>query len=401
MQTTEKMQATGKDVGKPNVTPLNNQAVEGFGTYNIQPNTIQPTIQPSNLRKPQAVRDILQDEQYMGTYIAGKTYQVTLNASTAPGNDRHTDVCSAEKNNSTGQRIKGDNTKKHPSNEQRTKKYHTPKSEWIKIPDKHPAIISKDVFEQVQLIRAISRKNMSHRDYLLSGKTSCGCCGYALSYNAATAIHTYRCTKTHANPAAACHKMKVSSDELESPAMAIIKKQAEVVLGSELTSLDDLSDFRKASVSDDLSGYRKTSVGILSVDIPGNSTRLIAGAGHISDYEKQINQLSKERQSCYEQFVGGEIGRDTFQTLKAGYTLQIDMLNNQLSILKQSRRQAEQSKDASNKAEALARNALSETATSKDIVNALIEKVLVFPDNHVEIRWKFANFADGCNFIRM
>jgi len=35
------------------------------------------------------------------------------------------------------------------------------------------------------------------------------------------------------------------------------------------------------------------------------------------------------------------------------------------------------------------------TATPSDIVNALIEKVFVFPNNHIEIRWKFANFAEA------
>jgi hypothetical protein len=44
---------------------------------------------------------------------------------------------------------------------------------------------------------------------------------------------------------------------------------------------------------------------------------------------------------------------------------------------------------------ALAKNTLSETATPRDIVNALIDKVLVFPGNHIEIYWKFSNFAEN------
>ena len=106
-------------------------------------------------------------------------------------------------------------------------------------------------------------------------------------------------------------------------------------------------------------------------------------------FEKQASQLATQRQQCYERFVRGEIDRESFQTLKTDYTTQIDRLNNQISVLKQ----AELDRDASKKTEALAKNALSATATPKDIVNALIEKVLVFPNNHVEIRWKFAKFA--------
>jgi len=294
------------------------------------------SIQPTNRWKPQAVKDILKDEQYIGTYIAGKSFQLALDCS-----------CCAD-----------NYAKKNQRRKCRAKKYHVPKSEWVMIPDKHPAIISKDVFEQVQVIRANIRKNMNRRDYLLTGKTACGCCGFALVYSESTTPATYHCMKTHANPAAACHKMKISADELEGAVMAIIKKQAEVVLGS-----------------DDLSGFRKI----------GEGAQLLDG------YEQQISQLSYQRQHSYEQFVSSEISKDTFQALKTDYTAQIDRLNNQLSLLKQ----AEQKKGANQRAEALAKNALSETATPRDIVEALVEKVIVFPNNHVEISWKFANFAEA------
>jgi hypothetical protein len=65
-------------------------------------------------------------------------------------------------------------------------------------------------------------------------------------------------------------------------------------------------------------------------------------------------------------------------------------LNNQLAVLKQS----ERDKLANEKVAKIAETALSESATPKDIVNALVEKVLVSPNNRIEIRWKFANFAE-------
>ena len=162
--------------------------------------------------------------------------------------------------------------------------------------------------------------------------------------------------KTHADKTAACHKMKVASSEIDNVVITIIRKQAEVVLGSE-----------------DLTGFRKT------------------GARSMDDYEKQIYQLAERRQQCYEQFLSGEVGRDAFQSLKTDYTAQIDRLNNQLALLKQ----AERDKEADKKAVSAAKGALSEKATPRDVVDALVDKVLVFPGNHVEIHWKFANFAVG------
>jgi len=274
-------------------------------------------IQPTNRWLPQSIKDILKDEQYIGTYIAGKTYQI-----------------------STG------------------KMYLVPKSEWIRIPGKRPAIVSEEVFEQVQAIRADSRKHMRRREYLLSGKTACGCCGHALSYNDSGANHTYRCMHTHADPAAKCHKMKINANELEIAVMAIIRKQAETVL-----ACDDLSDFRKMSV----------------------------GERQVYDFEKQINQLAEQRQKCYERFMSLEIDRDTFRSLKEDYTARIAVLTSQLAVI----RQTERDKDANMKVAALAKDALSDKATPKDIVNALIDRVLVFPGNRLEIHWKFANFAEN------
>jgi hypothetical protein len=206
---------------------------------------------------------------------------------------------------------------------------------------------------------------MQPHNYLLKGKIICGTCGHAMIYNNATLQPTYRCMSTHADPTAACHKMKLSTAEVENAVMTIIRKQAEIILNS-----------------DDLSGFRKTTVGgkLLdgSVIQPG-----------ISDIEKQIGLLSKERQECYERFISLEIDRDTFHSLKVDYTKRIDGLTQQLAVFQQSARK----QDADKKTANLAKDALSETAEPKDIVDALIEKVLVFPGNHIEIHWKFENFA--------
>ena len=282
---------------------------------NIQPTYCWPTLR---------IREILKNEQYTGAYIAGKTYQ-----------------------------------------DKSGRKYHTPESEWIIIPDKHPAIVSKEAFEQVQALSSQGRRKMQPHNYLLKSKILCGTCGRSMIYGNTTTQPMYCCMATHADPLAACHKLKVSTDEVDDAVMAIIKKQAEVVLNS-----------------DDLSGFRKTTVSEKRFD--GSVVQL-----NNADIEKQINLLSKERQVCYERFVSLEIDRDTFRLLKADYTKQIDRLTQQLAVSQQSARKLE----ADKKNAALAKDALSETATDKDIVDALVERVLVFPCNHIEIHWKFADFG--------
>jgi len=130
------------------------------------------------------------------------------------------------------------------------------KSDWIIIPNHYEAIISKEDFGEVQARLARSKKlspckpahtKIRNRDYLLKGKLVCGCCGHSLSYHDQATTRKYYCNKTHANPAAACYKMKVTANELEDAVMVIIKKQAEAVRAS-----DALVDFRKVSESKQL-----------------------------------------------------------------------------------------------------------------------------------------------------
>lgn len=274
---------------------------------------IQPTYKWPTLR----VREILKNEQYTGAYIAGRTYQ-----------------------------------------DESGRKYHTPPSEWIIIPDKHPAIVSKEIFEQVQELISQGKRKMQPHNYLLKGKIVCGSCGHAMVYGNTTTQAMYRCMKTHADPTAACHKMKMSTDEVDNAIMTIIKKQAELVLES-----GNLSEIRKTNTD----------------------------GKQIKEFEKQIRQCIEQRQKYYEQFIQGEIDRDAFNMLKGECGARLEKLNNRLALLKQ----AERDSQASKKVSALAKEALSEIATPRDIVNALVDKVLVYPDNRIEIRWKFINFAKG------
>jgi len=150
--------------------------------------------------------------------------------------------------------------------------------------------------------------------------------------------------------------MKVNASQLENALLTIIKKQAEAVIGS-----------------DDLSGLRK----------PNDDIR------KISDCENQIKALSEQRQGCYERFMSGEIDHDTFMAMKNEYSEQIDGINTQTSLL----RQIGRDKETRGKIVAVTKEVMSETATLKDIVNALVEKVYVFPDKHLEIHWKFDDFT--------
>jgi hypothetical protein len=266
----------------------------------------------------ESVRKLLKNVQYTGAYVSGKERQ----------------------DYETG--------KRHKMRE----------CDWIVIPDKHPAIISSEVYEQVQelLFQSKKRRNKNPDALHFTGAVfKCGHCGFGLRYSELANPPRYHCVHTVSLPDAACHKLKANAHELENALLTIIRKQAEVVIGS-----------------DDLAGLRKAN----------GETR------QMEDCENRIMGLAEQRQECYERFIRGEIDHDTFMETKSRYTAQIDDISSHAALL----RQIARNKEAQNKIVAVAENVMDETATLKDIVNALVEKVFVFPDNHLEIHWKFADF---------
>jgi hypothetical protein len=236
--------------------------------------------------------------------------------------------------------------------------YHARQNDWIMIPDRHPAIVSKAEFDTVQELmeqRQNEKREMKSRDYLLKGKIRCGCCGYALAYDV-NHDPVYRCYKTAADPNAACHKMKVNVHEIDDAVLATVSKQVEILLNS------DLSELR----------------------VKGTE------AQQISDYEKQTRECVEQRQRFYEQFVLHEIDRETHQTLQAECAERIERLKSQIAVV----RQAERDKQATKRTIAIAEQIKGDVLVPKEVVDVLIEKVLVFAGNHIEIQWKIANFAN-------
>jgi len=237
------------------------------------------------------------------------------------------------------------------------KSSHMAKEDWVIIPDMHPPIISKELYEEVQGIitnKRLGRRNMTPRDYLLRGKVKCGICGYSLSYDPVS-IPVLRCYHTSGNPSSNCYKMKVVVHELDKAILDIIKVHSQILL-----STTEIPSLKKA----------------------GND------AQQIIELEQRGQELIDKRRELYEQYISAEIERDVYLASKADCNAQLEKVNAQLVM----HRVAEQSQQSKQKIAKLAKTALSDTASPKDIVDMLIDKILVFPNDNLEIVWKVKEF---------
>jgi len=228
-----------------------------------------------------------------------------------------------------------------------------PKEKWNIMPDVYPAIVTKETYERVHVISP-NRKNLQRGDYLLRGKVTCGCCGHTMVRERKSNF-VYSCRYTMPNSAASCHRMKISTVELDAIVLCTIKKQAESIL-----NLENLSDLRRAEPN----------------------------VQHLAECEYQVKQLIGQRQALYEKFIMREIDKEAYEAQRTDYNAQLDRLNARISLHKL----AEQKKEAGQKINALAKTALDETTSRQELVNMLVDKVYVLPNNHVEIKWKVSGF---------
>lgn len=275
------------------------------------------------------ILSILYDEQYIGTYIAGKT--------------RTTEVGSANRAANA-------------------------KEDWIRIPGHHPAIISQELFDVVQEKLRIRGEPHRKREFgtaqryaavasPLKGKVVCGHCGHTMRLSQ-TKNAAFHCWFTRSAADAGCHKLRVLGSELEDVVRDIVLQQAALVLGRH--------------------------------DMWGTDPARCGSKGE-AECDLRLSELQGKKQQLYENLVLGEITPDDYKAKKAAIDIEI---GHQQQVNDAIRIQNEKSVPSVASVEA-AREALDARMLSPELVDMLIERVLIFPGNRIEILWKVSGFAYG------
>lgn len=267
-----------------------------------------------------SVLNILHDERYTGTYIIGKRESREVG--------------------STLVRLKDE-------------------SQWVKIPDHHPAIISKEMFEKAQ--KTIQRVKCSKKHvhlYPLREKVYCGNCLHRLS-RIGNVTFRFVCRHTLADEEAPCHGLKIEESELESVIYAVLKKQAHIILGA-----DDVD---------------ANSIDVLSAKQAG--------------YRQQISEMQKQKRTLFEQMVLHEVSEQEYKKKKAALDAELTRLQEVQAALSTqlSQRQADEQTKSANRV--LAEKVVGEGQLCTELVDLLIDRVYVYPGQNIEIVWKVAGFC--------
>ena len=168
------------------------------------------------------------------------------------------------------------------------------------------------------------------------------------------------CRHSEADEGSRCHKMRINAVELEQAVFITLKKQMEAA----------------ASLN------------------PDGTIRLEAAAPKRSEYEQQIETLQDGKRLLYERYLLGEIDLDTYKAEKAACDeLLLKTKNAYAVVLAQAKQKQEEQARHDNRQEA-ARAVFNSEGLTAELTDLLIDRVLVYPDNRIEIAYKIKDIFD-------
>ena len=245
-----------------------------------------------------------------------------------------------------------------------------PREEQFIVEGRHPGIVTKEEFLEAQKIfrPKYETKRVTDKTYPLWKKVKCGTYGRAMPFKnriiRGRAYRYFGCTHSHVQvKECGCTKEYIREDELN----RVVWEAIQLLLAS----LDEAKETVRLREK-------------------------VAGRDN-SEMVKELARLQAEREKCdterfanVDQFMAGTLDKEVYQSRRADLTRKAEQLEADMAELETKLHEAEgvQNDDVQEALETLDKFSGTSELDQK-IVDALIEKVIVYDPRHIEICWKF------------
>ncbi len=245
---------------------------------------------------------------------------------------------------------------------------YKPESEWIRHEALHEAIISPEVWNEVQAINRertrLSADNAPPKPFLFTGKLICADCKAPLQGNRETQRRkngtskkyvSYFCSRYTASGYGACSRHTIYEMTLAELVMGEIRSHAEKLELDEATVLDRLQRQRSAASAERMEGIRQ----------------------EITKLRRRIFELEQSTSKLYEDKVCGVITPAAFSVLMQKSEQERLQKTERLDALLSQTQQQEQEAAAMQRWSALIRKHLHIREIDRDTVDELIDRIEV------------------------
>lgn len=238
------------------------------------------------------------------------------------------------------------------------------KQEYVTLENHHERLIEERLFQKAQEVLKLRGKMGKRTEYesALKGKVKCGCCGYSMSIRHDAKVPYYRCW----NGKGCGSYQKINVELLEDTIWNIVQKLVEAYC-----ERDALRQDRKKQM---LSAHNtaKEKKQILETKIE-----------HCRLCRLELYNQWKEGMISKEEYIGKKEG---VSEQEAGYRYELERLDKVLN-------EFASGQEALGQTDELAVLSGAESLT-KELVDKLIERVEVYVEDRVEIRWKIKDFVE-------
>lgn len=212
---------------------------------------------------------------------------------------------------------------------------------WIIVKDTHEPIIDRALFAKVQEIRAekSEKKSGEWTENIFKGKIVCGYTDVIQDFS--------------------CYNLSITEQEISNIIFQILRKQAEVIFA--LNEVTDTAPLEFTLKQQDL-------------------------------YAKQIADMKALKTRLYEQLMMKEISLDEYKQCKDNIDVKLTLITNSYNNTTQRNDQLLRTQEEKEKRLSVANKITVQKSLTKELVDLLIDKVSVFPNNQIEIAWKIKDF---------
>ncbi len=243
-------------------------------------------------------------------------------------------------------------------------------AKWIRVPDAHDAIIPKEVFDTVQKMLSLDTRTSPSKDQVdvLSGLVRCGDCGQNMIRRCSTkkekTYYYYHCS-TNKN-GEGCSSHLISSKKLQDMILWQIRQRVELLVNAEMI----------LSAADNL---------------PNEQFQVKFLNDQLCKLSAEIEKYTDLKTKLYQDLREGTIGQDEYKELH-------DRFNRKIAEARKSREEIESKKTRLNLDGLCNQQWLRDmkeyrniTALDRKIVTALIEKIVVYSKERIEVNFRFAD----------
>ncbi|MDE7320555.1 MAG: recombinase family protein [Lachnospiraceae bacterium] len=269
------------------------------------------------------------------------------------------------------QRYAGDTVygKSRPTAAGSRKACPVPRDQWTIVPDTHEAIVSREVFEQVN--HMMQRRRSYHRDHTmpLSGKVRCAGCNRIISRVKRVRANgektaTYRCSMQNMTKEFGCCPQTIEESGIEGAILAVLRKMAAAAFDEEAAKTAGSSFTSRAAKTEKL----------------------------LIRYETEVNRLTGQKREKYEAYKDGRLSRNDFIREK---TVLEEQIHTRLSDVEKCRRELHEITCAKEgKPDGiLGQPAAFETLT-REMAETFVGQVYICRDGSLRVEWKFRDILD-------